>query len=515
VTAAGVTLPPEKQSAEADTRRRLRGAVAMGAVVAFAWVRRLGRRRRSRRELRTRHLAMGEVIVVHPAQSWRDERRDRAISAMFALVERRMRAWDVTVRARRSIERKHLPGLGRTYVRLGVVAGGEDDLVRAINVAAWRYALPLGRRGVLAVRSPLIVPAADDVDPPGSIVFTEAYARAKAIIGVDGESAEGVKVLVVDWEPPVEEHLPADANITVLDPSDRTVVDGHATAITAVIADIAKGAAITSLSIGDEDPSEGFWAFLDVVKDEQDADVIVASMSASEGGRSKDDRGRENLFESIFRDRLGLARHPPVFCPTGNHSGARGEPDIDTIAIPARFASVVAIGACDENGRSGGSRYGPKVGGEPSVWWLAPGGSFGALVTPAPLLEMGGRAIVGTSVANAVAGGLAACVIKRMRELPNRRNAEFEAAIAAMRRSLSAFPDAAQSLVQLDAIEETHSGGAITLGRLLGQFKTMSRPERLPRYNPLEHGSGLLSLERAADDAGGALAPSPSLQAQP
>jgi hypothetical protein len=515
VTSRGLTLPPEGQSRseedEEDRRRRFRGDAALAFVAALAWVRGVGRRRRARRDPRTRRLAVGEVIVVHPAESWRDERRDKAIRSMFALVVRRMRRWDVKILATRSIEREHLPGLGRTYVRLGVAAGAENDVVRAINVAAWRHGLPLGRRGVLAVRSPVIVPAAN-VDLPGPIVFTEAYARAKRRIGADAATARGVRVLVVDWDRPATAHLPEDADVTVLDPSDREILDGHATAVTAVVADIARGAAITTLSIGDEYSDEGYFAFLDILRVEQEADVIVASMFAPEGRKSKDNQGRLNLFDSTFRGRLIGARNPPVLCPTGNHDG-RSDERIDTIAIPARFDSVVAIGACDENGRSPGSRYGDKDGDEKSAWWLAPGGSFDATSTSVPLAEMGGRPLAGTSIANAIAGGLAACAISSMREQRPRPNREFDAATAALRRSLEAFPDAAQSLAALDAIHATHSGGAITLPRLLAELKSLSQPDAVPGYNAFEHGCGLLSFQ-PADARGSGTAPSRPLPAR-
>jgi hypothetical protein len=412
------------------------------------------------------------------------------------LVTRRMGRWGVRV-GKTFVEghpvRGRLHGLGRTYVRLVSETGFEDDVVRAMNVAAWRSGLPRGRLGVLVVRSPLILPASGS-GRPGPIEFTDAYQQAKAAVGAANVSATGVKILVVDVDRPATKYLPAGADVTVIDPSQRAIEDGHATLVTAVVADIAQGATITTLSVSDEH-SSGFWALMDVFLNEQDADVIVASIWAPEGGSSKDGRGRDNSFESSLRDRRHLPSRPPMLFPTGNHDPTDSTATLHTMAIPAWFESVIAIGAADEHGRSAGSRYGSKKGDDPSAWWLAPGGSFDGTSIQKPLVRMGGQGHAGTSIATAIAGGLAAVAIQKLLRQQPVSDPVFDEAMAVVRARLQMQASAETSLVLADTLKATHAGHAITLDRLVAEFDQMSRPERIPNHNTLENGRGLLCLQ--------------------
>jgi len=470
--------------------------IEMAAIVLWARLRTLAGRLRSRLWGKTRSVALGELIVVHPAEwgscAWRAD----AIAAMFETVQHAMRRWDVKVVDRRSVMREGRE-LSRTYVRVQVAKGAEDDALRAINVAAGKHGLSRGRRGVLAVRSPVIV-AATPPDPPGQIEFTDAYEEAKRLIGVAGGDARGVKILVVDVDQPDASYLPKSARVKILDPSNRPIRNGHATAVTAVVADIACGAEIMTRSIRD-DSSSGFWALLDVLTSEQDVDLIVASVSAPEGGSSKDGRGRDNVFDSLLRSRISFPNRPPVIFPTGNHDPGRARERIDTMAIPARFESVVAIGACDPGGaRSAGSRYGVKTGDDPHAWWLVPGGSFLGQSVSIALVEMGGKPQAGTSIANAMAAGLIACLIRSLRQQKPETDSKFDAAIEELMRSLRARPGTERSRALASELRDVHSGRSVTLAKLVAELETLSDPSGIRGYDAHQHGRGMLRFNRLA-----------------
>jgi hypothetical protein len=479
-------------SGDVTRRRRALAAIAMATIILLARLRTVVSRLRGRLQRETRRVTLGELIVMHPTENGRDM---DAIVAMFGTLEHAMRRWGVTVGERRSVKHQGLE-LSRTYVRLHVAMGAEDDALRAINVASWKYGLPRGRRGVLAVRSPAIIPAAAE-GPPGPITFTDAYVEAKRRIGVDGGDADGVKVLIIDVDRPDRRYLPASAELEILDPSDRAISDGHATLMTAIVADIAGGAKITTRSICDDDSSQGFWALLDVLTSEQDADLIVASVTAPEGGSSKDGRGRDNVFDSLLRSRVLFPNRPPIVFPTGNHEFEPGGERIDEIAIPARFESVVAIGACDESGgRSTGSRFGVKTGGDPHAWWLAPGGSFPGQSVWNALVEMDGRPQAGTSIANAMAAGLIACLIRSRRERQPGADLGFDSAVEGLMSGLRAHPGAERPLALASGLLDVHSGGSVTLAKLIAELETLSDPDGIRGYDVHEHGCGMLCLDR-------------------
>lgn len=480
--------------------REIAGRIAFAAVIALARLRAFGRKRRvasrADRDRVRRSLASGEVIIAFPEQAWRGARSER-VSAVVDLVVERMGRWGV------SRLTNHLDGLSRRYLCLRMTPGGDDDVVRAVKVAAWRFGLPRGRRGLLVVRSPLILPATPP-DPPGPIVFTKEYAAAKAAVGATNASAQDVKVLIVDIDRPDKGFLPASGadRVTVLDDSDvatsnghaAPISNGHATLMTAIVADVAKGAQLQTLSIGDAHGAGG-WSLLNVFLGRHEADVIVASIAAPEGRRSKNERDRETVFESSLRTRVFEPSQPPVLFPTGNHEPDKGT-TLDTMAIPARFASVIAIGAVDpELRRAAGSRYGSKQGGDPSAWWLAPGGSFGNGVSDEPLVTMGGAPQAGTSIANAIAGGIAALVIQKLKERTptHTQDSEFDDAMEALKRRLRATPGNEESVALAEAIGSRHAGEA-KYERLVAELDRLSEPKGIEQYNAVEHGRGLLHL---------------------
>jgi hypothetical protein len=466
--------------------RDIAGAVALRGVLAIARLRELTRGRPRRREPSGRKLAAGEVIVAFPEQAWRGE-RSTAAAAVVELIVRRMSRWDVTAGTR------PLSGLSRRYLLISTAAGAEDDVVRALKVAAWRFGLPRGRLGMLVVRSPLLLPAAL-ITPPGSIEFTSHYDAAKAIVGAINVDARDVTILVIDVDRPDTRFLDAEVieRLEVLEASGHEITDGHATLMTAIVGDIARGAKIKTLSIGDE-RGAGLWSLLEVLLGDLETDLIVASLSAPEGKRPRDERARETVFDSLLRSRENQPSRPPLLFPTGNHDLNDRGPEIDTIAIPARFPSVIAIGALDtKQGRAAGSRYGRKRGADPSAWWLAPGGSFGSDAPEEPLATMGGVTQVGTSIANAIAGGVAAAAIHNLRADPSPRDPLLNDALDELERRLQDTPGAEQSLVLAKAIRSRHTG-AITHTLLVSEFERLAR--RVTKHVPLEHGQGVLCLD--------------------
>jgi hypothetical protein len=470
--------------------RRIAADTALTALVVFTWLRGLGRRRRVRRDRKQRQLDAGEVIVAYPAQLWEDWRAE-ALEDALKLVARRLHRWQVVERGRQAITRKHLTALSGAYIRLLTRQGVEDDVVRAVNVALWRFRLPRGRRGVLVVRAPVIEEAAAAVQS-GALEPTLAYQAAKARLRADGRSAAGVKILIVERGRP--EQLPQGADITILEPTDEDVVSKHATLVTSIVADIARDATISVRSIGDKRDESAFWALLAVLTEEHDADLIIASLSAPEGGDSKDGRGRDSVFESALRGRTPIPAHPPIFSPTGNHRGKRSR--IDTIAIPARFDSVIAIGACNEDGRLPRSRYGSKkTDGDPSTWWLAPGASL-----MGPFFRIGDKAHEGTSIANAIAGALAAIAIREARNAAPATPERFDDTVEGVKDGLGTQTGADSAIAMADGYKAIHSQGKFDLQRLVGELDRMAHRFE-PDHDEQQHGHGLLRLRTADDDA--------------
>jgi hypothetical protein len=491
------TPTPAKSERPSPSRaRRLAADAYLTALVVFTWLRALGRRRRSRRDRKQRQLEPGEVIVAYPAQLWQDWRAE-ALEEALVLVTRRFRRWQVAERGRQAIMREHLSALSRTYIRLVTPPGVEDAVVHAVNVAVRRFGLPRGRRGVLVVRAPVI----EEASARGERVALDqrAYQAAKARVCADGRSAAGVKILIVERGRPVWDQLPPEADITIPPPSDDDVVSNHATVVIGIVADIARGATITVHTIGDKRDETAFWALLAVLLEEHDADIIIASLSAPEGGDSKDGAGRDGVFEGTLRGRSSMPGHPPIFSPTGNHRGKRSP--IDTIAIPARFDSVIAIGACNEEGRDPRSRYGrKKTDGDPSMWWLAPGASL-----QGPFVTFGDRPEEGTSIANAIAGALAAIAIREARDAAPAAPARFDNAVEGIKDGLGTEAGSDAAIAMADGYKAIHSQGEFDLQRLIGELDRMTH--RLePDHDERQLGHGFLRLRTADSDAP---APSP------
>jgi hypothetical protein len=430
-----------------------------------------------------------EVIVAFPHRLWRG-RRTQEVHAVIDRVVHQLRDYGVEVRGTKE-QWQELRGIGRTYLSLTSDRATRAEIARAIEIAAWQHGLRRGRSGLLVVPAPPIAAAAAVV-PPGQIVFTNAYKAARAAAGVNGRTADGVTILIVDTDRPDLARLPTGADVEVLDPSPTTPRSGHATVVTAIVADIAPKAAIKTISIGDEDGS-GSWALLEALLADHGVDLVVASLYVPDAKSTKDRRARTAVVESMLRTRKLLPGGVPMFFPTGNHDPESGE-KIHTIALPARFDTVIAIGAADVLlNRAAGSRYGEKMGKDPGCWWLAPGGSFGGAET-VELVTMDRTAITGTSVANAFAAGVAAVVLSSLKQDRPPPDPEVDEAIESLKRLLARRPGNDESIELAETIKQRHAGQRVSFNDLVAELERLSDTSRCPNHNELEYGHGLIAI---------------------
>jgi hypothetical protein len=527
------TKTSEPDQPAASGPRRALGNLGLQGVVALMWLGAALRRLRYKlvpqrwryKFVRPRQLAPSTVIISFPEQAWRGRRAEATTAAIQLALERIGRRWPVSTRPVPSvtwrrprqgeveahkleeagIEEHTVRGLTRSYLCLATAPGLENDVVRAIRVAAWRSGLRGGRHGVIALRTPLLSLAAS-TDPPGEIVFHQpAYNVAKQLIGANRVVADKATIMIVDLDPPAMDFLEdIPSKVDILPDPNAQAVYGHATLLTKVVADIAPKAHIIAVALG-HDEGAAPWGLISVLLKEQDVDVIVASLSLRQGSDSRKEIEQADAYDSTLRQRRHQPHHPPVLFPTGNYK----KPDpINTLAVPARFEGAIAVGACEigddpaapEIRRSAGSRYGEKTSGDSSAWWLAPGGSFDEDRVSGPLATMGGRPQAGTSIANAIAGGLAAGIVARLKQRPLTPDLEFEKAFRQVQTSLGTTAGAEEALGLLRSIRDNHKGEVVTTDGLIQEFQQLARQNQIGGYqirgyHALEHGKGLLCLD--------------------
>jgi hypothetical protein len=451
-------------------------------------------------------VAPGEVLISIPDRqaSWRHD----AAGATLAHVERRAGPrWHVE---RLDMQLDDPPSQGiyrlrRQYVCLTSRPGFEPDVMRVFKVAAWRDRLELGPDGVHVVRAPTVRPTSDDVVPLGQIHFTEHHAKAKQVAGfVGGESAAGVDIVVIDLDPADPTYLDPSLEVKTTTAENLTVRDGHGTLVTAVVADVARGARIRSVGIGRaEGRTTGtVWPLLTAVVEERRADLIVASLSIVDTG-SAESRERTQYMRTWLHDVTMSALRPIVLCPTGNHAPGYG--DIDTIDVPARLEGATAIGAVDVTyRRAATSRYGKVEGSQASRWWVAPGGSFGDSGPEQALVTVSDEAQAGTSVANAFAGGVMAVLLSRLRQERSALAVSNEKALAiesahqiALDFAARDDPDKFEAQRQVADDQRAQALGALTRFQLLEALKANAEASRAwlaEPYDCAHHGLGLVCL---------------------
>lgn len=178
------------------------------------------------------------------------------------------------------------------------------------------------------------------------------HATYKTLLNVanPAQTGVGVEVAVVDTG--------LDANATfAAGPASRSFhddtttacvddINGHGTAVASIISDVAPGAELTVLKIGDHDRMSE-WNLAAAMLHGATSDVINLSLGYSFGardcqkcGRQQSKSARSAVFERLITDVLAINPEVIVVAAAGN----RSLPHLD---FPARFANVVAIGAVD------------------------------------------------------------------------------------------------------------------------------------------------------------------------
>ena len=203
---------------------------------------------------------------------------------------------------------------------------------------------------------------------------------------------------------------------------------------------------------------------------------MVVSLSLDAGGIDKLAADRRAFMARWLDDVTRSPLRPIVILPTGN--ARDGEP-IDEIAVPGRFASALTIGAIDPRGRrASGSRYGSKDGSAQYEWWVAPGGAFDIDDVETACATMGGVPQAGTSVANAVAGGLVACLINELRNSHSVTPIQADEA-AVLARLIEALPARSHQRAELERSLRDASltaRGEVTRWTVLAALRERSLP---------------------------------------
>jgi hypothetical protein len=515
MSSAAPSAPPE------TTERGLRERAADFLFAVLVWYGKRGRRARewgSNRRRKKLGLARGELIVVFTND---EDARSRALGAIAFTMDKMQRVGKVhRIPVRSPAQRgrpegdekprrwgvqppqEHEPfvrrALTRSYTGVSTEPGLEKVVRLALRLAAWRYRLPDSRRGLIVMYSPLVVSAHAPV-PAGRIVFSREYTNAKALVGADNVDSRGVTIMVIDNDhPDLDQLVPQVAKRVTIRPPGRGV-NGHATLMTAVVGDIARDAEIVAVALREPDfEDQGAFTLIDVLhQDEDEVDLIVASLAFPDGSERRAERGRDRSFIDTFTQRRYRPRRPPALFPTGNLDQ---DVDVSRLCVPARFEATITIGsvAIGAEGelvrRSEGSRYGLKDGDAPSAWWLAPGGSFRSVGDVDPFVTVNGVPQAGTSIANAFAGGLLAGVVTRFRQQRPAPTPKLRANVERIEGTLAATPRSDQSQVILDALGTVH-GGTVTFDALAQECARLARCELVEGYLALEHGGGLLRLE--------------------
>jgi hypothetical protein len=329
----------------------------------------------------------------------------------------------------------------------------------------------------------------------GPLTFTPNYMRMKEELGLLGHTCdEGINVLIVDASPPILKYLPEGLRdrVEILGESETNSDDGHGTLVTAIVADIAKGATIRAVGAGHNGLMT--WQQLqNAFSKYRDQDVIVASIELVEGNpSSREVSDRDTEIAHYFRALANSPRRPLVIFPTGNDETGRPE---NGLAVPARMENVVAIGALGtDHRRAVGSRYGPKEGMDGSQWWLAPGGSFTQSEVTDPLVTMADIPHAGTSLAAAVAAGIAALAITRLRSErpPSPRREEVVRELCSRIPSENSLIAESRYLLlsDFDDVLRGEPGRAT----LLEYFNSIAKRNLVGEYDARSCGRGLLTF---------------------
>lgn len=480
--------------ARASFVRRSAAEVARRSVVLRSFVRLRWRSWIGRPIGRVPALSPREVVVSMPSAAWGEVARREAESVVRRLQDRSPRGWGVEVAdEQQEGTRQGAAGLRRCSVVLRCGAGFERDVIVACRLMMWAAGVPRGTHGV-RVAPMFRLNAASPTSSAGPVEFDEQRLHAwKERAGVrPGATAEGVKIVVIDTDPPDPAFLPEDVRRRVTVPAGRgPVKDGHGTLVTAVVGTVAPGADIVACGVSTESGTVTWSAVHAAISSHADSDVIVVAMTMDDAGIRKDDRDTRDVgVAEFFRGLACSPLRPVVLFPTGNDwtEGSRG------LAAPARAEDVLAVGSVDERpGRSVGSRCGGKQGDDPGRWWVCPGGAFTARGVESSFVTMGGAPQAGTSVAVAFGAGVVALSLASLRR--SSLDPEISTPLLDRMREHRAENTAVarrQQAILRDFVEIAR--GAKGRSHLLRALEAAPMVDLFPDYSPDQYGRGLLGV---------------------
>jgi subtilisin family serine protease len=187
-----------------------------------------------------------------------------------------------------------------------------------------------------------------------SFQFDAVHQTYKTSLGISGtETGKGVTVAVIDTGlDPALGIVPHASSRSFHDKTTTTDVDdvnGHGTAVASIIHDLAPGADLKIMKVGDKDPL-GEWNLLNALYEAADADVVNISLAygphhldCSKCGRSQTHSSISASFARAIEEILGINNNLIIVAAAGN----RREKTVD---YPARFGELVAVGAVDSAG---------------------------------------------------------------------------------------------------------------------------------------------------------------------
>jgi subtilisin family serine protease len=188
--------------------------------------------------------------------------------------------------------------------------------------------------------------------PAPGFRFDPAHTAYKNLMNLSGsrETGVGIRVAVVDSGLDARSGLSASTSSRSFH-DDRTTssiddTNGHGTAVASVIHDLAPDAELTILKIGNENPMSE-WNLIAAMLTGANADLINLSLAFSLNahdcqycGRTENHSARSEVFERVIDEILIMNPELIVVAAAGNGTRQR-------VDFPARFASVVAVGAID------------------------------------------------------------------------------------------------------------------------------------------------------------------------
>lgn len=245
--------------------------------------------------------------------------------------------------------------------------------------------------------------------------FGPQYSVYKQMAGLPLQIGKGVRVMVVDTGIASDAPVIINSKKNLLDPQNPSVDDdhGHGTAVTLVINDLAPNTEFIIFKAGDANGNVYEWDLLAALVADTGAHVINLSVEYGLGTRICNACGRQSfssrsaVFENIVSELSKWSARPIVVAAAGNSRASE-------LAYPARFGSVLAIGAINSRKNlSKESNYGDAdhVGNSHNNHFVSPGGDSDPQNPEDMILLSNGSSWCGTSFAAAFATGVVASTI--------------------------------------------------------------------------------------------------------